>query len=785
MTYTCFFRVAITFWLMLLFICPDFSIGQDAPTTSVAENISESAPAESMPDESFKIKLSVNEVRLDVVVLDKKGNPVTDLTVKDFEVFQNGARQDIISSVYIDNQSDSAAKPSVSRKAARNLPPLPKVDLKREDVRRSIVLVVDDLSMSFGNGYHAKMALRNFVEKQMQPGDMVAILRTGHGNSALQMFLSDKQEVLARINSMRMERALSPHPDGSHLFRIYDNQLSTLSYSLRALKNIPGRKIFVMMTATPNLRKPDNDDQIDFNTLYNDRFSRLADDALRAGIVINFLNINGLTQITGLQTLRDALKPIPIVGSTTQTVPETTVTIGDRTITVGGGTIEIPVVTGYVYNNPIPDASMEIQSAMGVAQRASTDPKMQRQILELMLPDLFEQARNADPARNALNPLPIKTGGVIIENSNFFLDGIGRETESLMKGYYLISYVPPADTFSSIDKEIFNQIKVNVKRRNTKVYTRDGFYNRLESETDAVPPAHPLQDAVFSPFMHADLNVNVAAGYVRDTKAGHFIHSWIHVDPQDVKIVETEDGGARIDLEMVCLTSDTNGFVQDFKAVTHTLTIEPENKAANLAFIQKHGVRFAMQLPVKKPGSYYVRVAVQDKESGKTGSAYQFVEILEPRKKGLALSNIFMLTSTDDLNWLLSGKTAENDEGLFFPVFQDEEVRSPALRTYAVGDNLQTMAMLYNAEEKAIADSEIEMQFVIYRDGKEFLRSGRPVSPGSVGNLEGIPLSLKMTMGTDIPPGDYVLEVQAIDKKNLGKREGSATQVISFTVTEN
>jgi len=92
--------------------------------------------------------------------------------------------------------------------------------------------------------------------------------------------------------------------------------------------------------------------------------------------------------------------------------------------------------------------------------------------------------------------------------------------------------------------------------------------------------------------------------------------------------------------------------------------------------------------------------------------------------------------------------------------------------------------MLYNAEEKAVAGSEIEMQFILYRDGAEFLSTGRPVSPGSAGNLDGIPLTLRLTMGEDIPPGDYVLEVLVTDIKNKGRREGSASQTVSFTVTE-
>jgi len=76
------------------------------------------------------------------------------------------------------------------------------------------------------------------------------------------------------------------------------------------------------------------------------------------------------------------------------------------------------------------------------------------------------------------------------------------------------------------------------------------------------------------------------------------------------------------------------------------------------------------------------------------------------------------------------------------------------------------------------------MQFIVYKEGNEFLRSGRPVGQGRAGSLDGIPLSLRLTMGTDIPPGDYVLVLQATDKRNSGRKEGAASQAISFTAIE-
>ena len=577
-------RVAIVLCFGLFFLGISLSAGQVVPAEPEAENTYESESPEAL-----RIKVSVNEVRLDAVVLDKKsGNPITDLTAANFEILQNGKMQKILSSVYIGDQMN----PSDTQK----IPPFPTVELKKEDTRRVIVFVVDDVSMSFENGYHAKMALRNFVEKQMQPGDLVAILRTGYGNSALHMFLSDKHQLLSRINSLRMEIAIERLiNDYSHLFRIYDSQLSTVSYSLRALKDMPGRKFLIMMTTETMLKTSKKRSNIpNFYALYNERFTRLADDALYMGTVVNFLDIKGLQNTVE----KDEYQQIQEI-------------IGDIH----------PQLTNSMF---------------GLAMN----------IIEL------EKLSTLD---DAMNPLWVKTGGVLVENNNFFLDGIGKKTESLMKGYYLISYVPPADTFNQGDKEIFNKIKINVKRRNAQVYTRDGFYGRQESEIDAgAPKQHPLVEAIFSPFQHAGLDVNMSSGYVRNADREYLIGSWIHIDPKEVKIVETENGGARIDLEIVCLTSDINGYVHDLKLLTHTYEIGHENRDENIAWIQQHGIRFAMMLPVKKPGSYYVRAAVKDSASGNVGSTYQFLEIPDLKKKGLELSNVFIVSNAEELKWLAS-----------------------------------------------------------------------------------------------------------------------------------
>ena len=709
-----FFGITAAFCFCLVFFVLPFSAGEDISATQTAENSSEPEPVEPL-----EITLSVNEIRLDVVVLDKKGNPITDLTAADFVVYQDNKRQEILASVYIDSQPDAEGQSTADQKELTNLPLQHTSALKKEDVHRTIVFLVDDFAMTFENSYYTKMALRNFVEKQMMPGDLVAILRTDYGNSALNMFHSDKREALARINAMPLSLSSTKNilmdERVNFLEKFGKNQVSNITYAIRTLKNMPGRKIINMITPA-TLQATNYSSYMKLAGDYYDACKRLADDALRAGAVVNILDIEGLYNFEAHGA--DASAPI-----------------------------------GRSFNGPLPS-------------------------IEVFTSPLLIQARNEFTPRPISNPIAEKTGGVFIKNTNFFFDGIGRETESMMRGYYLVSYAPPPDTFKGRGKrDEYRRLKVDVKRKDAVVYTREGFFSRLESESDAETSENPLLAAIYSPFQSTDLNVDIAAGYVKNEEAGYFVRSWIHLDPGNVKIIKTEDGSARIDLEAICLTSDITGKIQD------SVRVEFTTSKFDADWIQRHGIRFSMLLPVKKPGPYYIRVSIKDKESGKIGSAYQFLEIPDLKKRGLALSNIFMITSADDLAWMSSDITKEVVNGVFFPMYQGEDVRSPALRTYEPGDSLQILAMLYNTDAKAANRSEIEIQTILYKDGQE-LKRNEPVPVSLVSDPDGFKIFQKFKLGQEMPPGDYVLQLAVNDKKNGKKEEGSAFQTLGFTVVE-
>src|SRR5437016_10658813 len=143
------------------------------------------------------IRITVNLVQVDAVVTDSKDKPVTNLKKEDFILLQDGKPQTITNFTYVNTRDASVrtiSTPKPQSKGAPSLrPPPPPRGLKPTQIRRTVALVVDDLGLSFESIARIRGSLKKFVDQEMQPDDLVAVVRTGAGMGALQQFTSDKR----------------------------------------------------------------------------------------------------------------------------------------------------------------------------------------------------------------------------------------------------------------------------------------------------------------------------------------------------------------------------------------------------------------------------------------------------------------------------------------------------------------------------------------------------------------------------------------------------------------
>jgi VWFA-related protein len=180
-----------------------------APLSANAQTPAPSPPQETQrkvqpADENDVVRVTTNLIQIDAVVTDKDGKMVPNLKPEDFEIFVNGKSQQITNFSFVTTEPKPTEQPVVaSKRTSKDAPPLPPARLRPEQVNRTIALVFDDLTLSFISAHDARKTLKKFVDEQMQPGDLVAILRTGEGIGTLQQFTTDKQQLYATIEGLR------------------------------------------------------------------------------------------------------------------------------------------------------------------------------------------------------------------------------------------------------------------------------------------------------------------------------------------------------------------------------------------------------------------------------------------------------------------------------------------------------------------------------------------------------------------------------------------------------
>ena len=84
-------------------------------------------------------------------------------------------------------------------------------------MRRTIVLVVDDLGLSVEGMNNTRRALREFVDTGLLPTDLVSIVRTGEARGMLQSLTNDRAALHAAIDALRYNimscKGVSPFAD--------------------------------------------------------------------------------------------------------------------------------------------------------------------------------------------------------------------------------------------------------------------------------------------------------------------------------------------------------------------------------------------------------------------------------------------------------------------------------------------------------------------------------------------------------------------------------------------
>jgi VWFA-related protein len=701
-------------------------------------------PSRSNDDEV--VRITTNLVQVDAVVTDKNGKLIDDLRPDEVQIFEDGQQQKITNFSFVTPEA-STTRPLPSAPLDKNAPPLPPTKLHPEDVRRTIALVVDDLGLSFESTHYVRDALKKFVDQQMQPGDLVAIIRTSGGIGALQQFTADERQLYAAIerikwfvNGRSSVGAFAPMEsntpnddafkaasakaqaanDDMNQFRedvFAVGTLGAVGYVVKGMRELPGRKSILLMSDGFKIYSA-GDPERNYRTLLALR--RLIDQANRATVVIYTMNASGL-QVLGL-------------------------TAADST---GGRSSE------------------EVEQMLSDRRTAA-----------------FE-------SQDGLNYLAKETGGIAIRNTNDLSGGIRRVVED-QKSYYLIGYRPDESTFDAkTGRRVFHKLSLKVTRSGKfSVRMRNGFYGISEEQekTLAATPRQQLLTALTSPFGAAGVHVRLTTLFANDAKIGSYMRSLLYVNANDLTFTDLPGGERTAEFDVVAITFGDNGAVIDQVGQSFTLRVRDDEYLR----LRKDGFVFFLTVPIKKAGAYQLRAALRDHVSSRIGSASQFIEVPDIKKNRLVVSGI-LVNAVEPANTNTAPAPAAAGAVNQSPG-TDPSKKDPgssrlsinaATRQLKRGQLLQYSVIVYNARlDKATAKPQLSTQLRLFRDGQPVftgreltLREANQPDPKRITILGAVKL------GAELIPGEYVLQITATDPLADAKHR-VATQWIDFEIVK-
>ena len=665
-------------------------------------------PAQEEPEEVLRITTAL--VQTDVVVTDKNDRPITDLKREDFEVYENGKKQDV---KFMEFVSVGEGR-RVEGERPASLPPGAEIprDLSAKEVKRVVAFVVDDLTIPFADLATVRTLLRDFVDTEMREGDLVAIIRTVGGKGLLQQFTSDKgllRRAIAQLNistnpymqfnnpaqerftsnplatgategegsfeDIGLTNTADPNDEFQRLFRGLMS-LTTANFVINSLKVIPGRKSLVIISGGIPIFETSNNGSAFSNLSY--LINQLSDNATRAGVVVNTMDPRGL-------------KATPGVASFTETPGRGALSGQDPTFGRGGGADQT-----------------------------------------------FGPALAGAAEHLGLDTVAKATGGVSVVNTNNFKGGLDKVL-ARSQSYYLLAYTP-AERF---DNKSFRKLEIKVKREGVRVYAHRGYVARADATRETRTKEEAIAAAVTSPIAKRDIDVSANFELKPSTtKNGNRVDIHLRIDPSKLNFTQNAEGHYQTSFDVVGFVYDQLGRVRG----GFSETINTNLTAGNYQEAMKTGLTYSAstQLP---PGAFQVRAVVREAETGATGSTARYLEIPDLSNGRLAMSSVFLFAA--DPSRPKSPPVALN-----------------AVRQLTQNQDLRYAAIAYNAKNAAGA-SQLRAK-VIISQGSTILYQEPDAPVPAIGDSPATKIG--QIALAKVPAGHYVLTVvftdPLADKKN-------------------
>jgi VWFA-related protein len=517
------------------------------------------------------IRVTTRLVQISVVVHDKNGAPVRDLTKDDFAVFDKGQEQKIL---FFSKESDDAppidSKPLapgvVSNRFANftsggetHVAPLPS---------SLTVILLDGLNTAFTDQHYARAGLIKFLN-QLKPSDRVAIYTLSNGLRVLHDFTSDTASLLAALakhqNQDSSALAASSYEDSNtgddtldafidqanerisnfYQARRIETTLDALETIAQHLAGMPGRKNLIWLSSSfPSIVGQRADGS------FSDDFNNFTDNVQKTLRALNDIGV--------------AIYPVDARGviSAFAAMPSMDVTSRGR---------------GPRGRGPAP-----------------MDQRAQNQIIQ---------------TQGVMRDIADRTGGRAFLNSNDLTAGIRRAMDDTRVSYVL-AYSPSHNQWDGK----FREIKIKLKRPNLEAQYRKGYFAYPESPTDAKSRQAVLAQAATAPLVSTGLSLGAVVAEASTPKNPRAVIR-LAIDAHEIAFGRNTEGKEAASVDFYLVVFDDKGKPLHQQGQSMNFNLE---QAAYEQLLQKG---FVMSIDSETPpNSARARLVVHDVSSGAVGS---------------------------------------------------------------------------------------------------------------------------------------------------------------------
>lgn len=427
---------------------------------------------------------AVERVRVDVVVTDKAGRPVSGLTQADFALSEGGTPQSITS-------FESVSVAEVAEDEGPSAPPFVSTNVGPEPRRaRTFVVLFDDIHLTPTQAHTAKGAVAEFLRTGTGPGDRVTLIASGGGawwNARMPEGREQLTTILKRLDGRYIPDSSPDRMTEFEAMRIEVYQDQDVAFRVMRRFDTYGTKG----------RERDQ--------------SRVSREEVSSSSRTGIIDMDVRSRAAEAYRLANSRNKITL-GVMNRALAALAGTPGRKALVL--------ISQGFVYDTELEEMKKVVEASLrsnapiyfidtrglqGLPESftAAFGPPIDSQDAVAVLADITRDAEGTEA-------LALDTGGFVVKNSNDLMGGIAK-VSSESRTYYLLGYNPSDLRRDGKFRKI--EVKLLSKRPGLKVRARRGYY--APSDTVSKPASAQsdplLAQALDSPFEVREVPLRVAA----------------------------------------------------------------------------------------------------------------------------------------------------------------------------------------------------------------------------------------------------------------------------------